>query len=392
MDGFRFVAVVWGGEFTDAFLNVCLPSLLTPGNLGFVAEKTKSCFYIYTTPRDAKAVRESPAFRQLATMMSVKIAEVRGLSFFSKYQAMTQCHAHFISAAQGEDCPFVFVSPDIVLADGAFVRLADIAESGKRLVAIGAVRLLKETFVPAYLHQYREGDVVRPISPRQLVALALEHLHPITVSCFWDPKDQQGATPLDLLWRVEQEGLLLRQFHPCPLMVWPVDKDAVPVCTIDADYTRKAVPDPSDVYIVEDSDDMCLMDFTSARQLQDLSAHGGGHSVEHVAAWARENTHEIHRECVKHRIRFHWADCSQKWAEVEESSDSVVAEILSLTEERSASVEPVKLSRMGYFSPLFLYRKFRQKGAIGFLKHTCAMLVLPVIRRLYGGTVKITLA
>jgi hypothetical protein len=389
---FRFVAVVWGTDFTEAFQNVCLPSFLTPGNLGFVAQNTDSLFQIYTTPQDRKTICQSPAYRRLSAIMPVEIAEIRGLSLFPKYQVMTQSHAHFIRSAQGDDCPLVFVSPDIVLADGSLTRLLEVAESGKRLVAMGAVRLVKETFVPAYLQQYRRDGIVQPIAPRELVKLALEHLHPITKSMLWNPDGDSETTPLDLLWAVGQEGLILRQFHPCPLMVWPIDKDAVPIHTVDADYTCKAVPNPADVYVVQDSDDICLMDFTSLSQAEQLNAHGGGHSMENVAEWARRNTHDIHRECVKYNIRLHWTDCSEKWRKVEEQADSVVGEILSLTEATGKQSEPMHFSRMRYFSPGFLIGKLMEKGIVAFLKQIFNRVALPVICWLYGGSIRISRA
>lgn len=168
MNRFGFVAVVWGAAFTDAFSKVCLPSLLSPGNLIYLAERTDSRFCIYTTRKDAQVIRASAGYKTLSAIMPVDIVAISGVSYVRKYEAMTQCHAHFIRSNRGNDCAFVFVSPDIVMGDGGFARLLQISKSGKRLVAMGAVRLLKETFIPAYLGLYCKDGKHQAIRPREL--------------------------------------------------------------------------------------------------------------------------------------------------------------------------------------------------------------------------------
>lgn len=389
MNRFRFGAVVWGTAFADAFSNVCLPSLLSPGNLVYFAQHTDSMFRIYTTTKDAEIIQKSIAYKHLSLIMPVEMVAISGMSYVGKYKAMTQCHAHFIRSNRGDDCAFVFVSPDIVMADGGFARLLQISNSGKRIVAMGAVRLLKETFIPAYLRLYSKDGKIQPITPRELVKLALDHLHPITVSQFWDPEKDSSMTPVDLLWPVDQEGFLLRQFHPCPLMIWPVDKDAVPTVSVDADYGYKACPNHADAYVVQDSDEMCLMEFSSLSSLNDLKKNGGRQSVESVVQWVKTNTNVLHREFAKHKIRFHHADCSAKWRDFEERSDVVVESILSLIEDSDNATASSPLSGKRYLSPYFLAGKLRQQGVIRFLKQVFLFTVCSVMRRLRGPSIRI---
>lgn len=390
MNRFKFVTVVWGTDFTDAFLKVCLPSQLFPGNLVHFARHTDSIYQIYTTAKDADIIQKSNAFRDLSAIMPVEIAEISGMSYVGKYQAMTQCHAHFIRSSRDDDCAFVFMSPDIVWADGAFARLLELAEIGKRLVAIGSVRLTKETFVPALLKQYCKDDTLQPFTPRQLVNLALRHLHPVTKSQFWDTKKKHSTHFGHLIWPVNNEGLIVRLFHLFPLLVKPVDKDAVPIRATDsdADYTFKACPNFDDVYVIQDSDEMCYMDFTGLRQLCELTNPNNPNfvqSTENVAKWANQNTYALHREFVKHKIRFHWDDCSEKWRGVEQESDTVVETILLLIEDSGYA----PLSRMRYFSPKFLADRLRWLRPVGFLKEICSRLFLPIMRRIYGSNIRI---
>lgn len=390
MTHFRFVVVVWGTDFTDAFLKVCLPSQLFPGNLIYFAQHTDSIYYIYTTAKDANIIKHSSIYKRLSAIMPVKVLVISGISYVGKYQAMTQCHAHFIRSANDEDCAFIFMTPDIVWADGSFARLLEISKSGKRVVAIGSVRLTKETFIPAFLEQYGKDGNVQPITPRQLVKLALNHLHPSTLAQLWCTENNSGLAQGELFWQVSDEGLLLRHFRLQPLMVRPVNKDSVPTTAIDADYTFKACPDPADIHIVHDSDEMCYMDFTPRSDANQVITIGN-RTVEKGAEWARVNTEALHRQFVRHRIRLHWGDCSEKkWGDIERRSDAFVDSVLFQIPNRVISV-PSPLSRSRYISPRFLAGKVRQMGAGRFFKQLFSVVVHPLLRKVYGSNIRISM-
>lgn len=386
---FRFTTVVWGTDFANAFLKVVLPSLLTPGNLIGFAANTDSRYRIYTTPRDAHGILRSKAYKRLSEIMPVELATVQRISYNGKYRSMTQCHADFIRSFGHESCAFFFISPDAIWADGAFDRLFEINRMGKRMVAVTTPRLSKETFIPAFLKQFGGEDETRPITPRQLVKLAMDHLHPITQSQFWNPEENIGTEPGDIFWKVDEGGFLARAFHLQPLMVRPVDRTVLPTTAVDADYTGKVCPDTSDIYVVKDSDELCYFDFTSSKDRKEFIMLGT-QTVTELAKAAKVQTNEHHREFVKSKIRFHWTDLSEKWSEVEKRSDLVIEQILSSVERMSQTMSPApKLPGARYFSPGFLRRKLQQKGVIGFCKQVNSKLVHPVIRKILGANIKI---
>lgn len=382
---FRFTTVVWGTEFTDAFLRVSLPSLLTPRNLPCFTSRTDSCYRIYTVPEDVETITQSAAYRRLAAMMPVEVATVRGISYVGKYRAMTQCHADFIRAFQHEFGAFFFISPDVVWADGTFDRLLDIHAMGKRMVAMTTPRLAKESFIPAYLREYGRGEDVAPITPRQLIKLALSHLHPVTKSQFWEPAPGRRTEPGDIFWKVDEGGFLARAFHLQPLMVQPVDRTLIPTTAVDADYSLKACPNLTEIYVVEDSDDLCYLDFTSSRDRAEFIAVE--QTPEQLAKAAQVQSDERHRQFVKHRIRFHCNDLSNRWSAVEENSDHVVKQLLSLIESQPPPSPPW---RWRYFSARFWLGKAWRTGVTGLGKQIYSRIVHAGVRRVLGSTVRIT--
>ena len=338
MINLRFVNVVWGDAYTDTFVNVCLPSTLSAGNLGYVSSRSRSSYRIYTTARDAEKIVQSTSGKHLARLVNLEIIRVdtplpiedpaAGTTSMQKYHAMSFCHTHFIKTAGSDGSAMVFLSPDLFWADGSFRRLLDVAQSGKRLLMMGALRLAKESFVATLQQNHTRNGQLQPIGKRDLVGLALNHLHPETESLVWD-SGATNAWPSLLLWKAQQEGLMLRAFHLHPLMVRPSRRDVFPKVTIDDDYIAHACPNPEDEYIVTDSDDMVAFELSRRSSRSELIS-AGSYVAANLAQWARAHANPKHRRFVRSRIRLHTGDLSPAWAATEQQSDQMISEIDSL--------------------------------------------------------------
>jgi len=380
MYSFRFVSVVWGSEYVAGFLRVCLASQLTPGNLEYLARHASCSYRIYTPIRDAKVIRQSPAYRRLAELMPVEIVTISGRWHVGKYRVVNQCISHFISSKRHEECALVFAYPDVVWADGAGVRFLEIARSGKRMVAINTPPVVKKTFVRALLERYGDNGLLRPIAPRQLVQLALDHLHPdVTPTASDNPR----CTPSGGYW-MAGGGLLARDFHLCGLMVIPVDRDVLPAVTVDEEYTLTACPYLTDIYVVTDSDDICLLEFIS----NPAAPRSTVTTIRQMVQWAAGHVTQRHREFVKFRLRYHCNDVSDGWEEVEHASDAFVNAILGQMDIPGPVSDEAPLSRGRYLSPRFLMRKVRELGMRGCLRRTNAALAGAV----FGSHVRIRMA
>jgi len=336
MINFHFVNVVWGAAYTETFLKVCLPSTLSSGNLRFIATHSKSSYRIYTTHKDAETILKSSAYKRLAGLMTVEIMQFNGTPTedtpnakvsCNKYNEMSLCHTHFIKTAGNDGSAMIFLSPDLFWADGSFRRLFEIARSGKRLLMMSALRLAKEGFLSSLNQNYMKGGVLKPIGKRDLVRLAMKHLHPETTSLIWD-SETSNTWPSLLLWKIRDEGLLLHAFHLHPLMVWPVRPGILPVGTIDDDYIAHACPDPADEYVVQDSDEMVAFELSRQSAREEFIALEGQNSAR-IAQWARTNANPRHQKFVEYKIRIHATELSDEWQATEECSDRVIREIQS---------------------------------------------------------------
>jgi len=324
---FHFITVVWGANYTDLFLTIAIPTQLSPGNFPSFPYRNESKYLIYTTTEDAALVQNSPSYGALSKLIATEIVPMYDIDGRNKYGIVAECYNRAMLTAQEDDCAVVSLLPDMILADGALSNLAKIAATGKRAVMIAGLSAVKETCVPALLKEFgtEDGQAVS-ISSRQLVSLSLDHLSPAIDSLFWDSQTF-NSSPSQLYWNVPGEGLLSRWFYLTPFMVHPRGRvESFEGSIDDGDWVRLACPDPEDLYVVEDSDEIFQ---TTVSDL--IKTHyPRKSSAMHVARWAAPVSNKYNRRSLRHKIRMHFNDTSQKWAQIEKSSDEVVQTILLL--------------------------------------------------------------
>jgi hypothetical protein len=233
-----------------------------------------------------------------------------------------------MSEADGSGAAAVFLPPDCVWSDGSLDRLVSIAESGKSVVHMSGIRLDRDSVVPHLLEHATDGGRQLPIGARRLVALGLEHMHPIAYSHFWN-EHPGGLMPANLMWTVPGEGLLLRCFHLHPLMV----KSQVPFAafssTIDDDLAPRACPDPDGDYVVADSDELLAFELSGRDRIVGTICPKG--SLHGVAGWAEAGTNARHRILIDTPIRVHTGPMSKElWEGRIAESNGIVQEITRL--------------------------------------------------------------
>src|SRR4051794_30111550 len=73
---FYFIVVLWGTRFRNYFLDLCLPSLLSPNNIPALATEERSKFLICTRPEDWAGLKAAPIFRLLTKYLDSVYVEI----------------------------------------------------------------------------------------------------------------------------------------------------------------------------------------------------------------------------------------------------------------------------------------------------------------------------
>ena len=218
----------------------------------------------------------------------------------------------------------IFLSADFIFSDGSLAAVVRRQRAGYRAVVNTGLRLAKESFLQS-VDGSTAGAAAR--TGRELVRMALPHLHPHTQSMFADARSC-SRFPVAVYWRVGNEGLLARCLHLHPLMIDPMIP-VLPRRTIDGRYLEQACPDAARVHVVSDSDELQMFELTRAKR----SVIGGGGAG--ASAWRAAAVAAVCDELQvgywrQHPVRLHIGEFDEQWSVAAATADVFAEKVLRL--------------------------------------------------------------
>jgi hypothetical protein len=266
---FHLITVVWGQAFSKCFLEYCVASLLSPGNLPALKTRQRSKFLIATLPSDWAFMNSTPIFRALARYIEPVFIEIPPCpEGKASCEHMGVGHALACEMAYREKAYAVIFAPDCMISDGTVRQLLHHAAQGIELVLVPALRFAEEPFL-GYLRAWglltdedrlRTGSALT-ISGADLVRAGIHSLHPETATYEWDAC-YFSPLPYAVWWRVPgEDGMLVYALSWAPFLldfmaVKSHDTMALQTWTIDGDYAFKNLGSSPKVHVVQDSDEM----------------------------------------------------------------------------------------------------------------------------------------
>jgi hypothetical protein len=300
-----------------------IPAQLAQGNLAAFQDQPGNRYIIYTRPEDAEVIQSSPIFGPLKACVPVTFEFITE-KIDIVHDMMTDCFRRGIKVAEDVEAAVLFLTPDIVFSDGSFTTLKHLSDRGHDVIYIPAIRTMKNAVAASLAKSYRRGNATQ-VSPRQLMRIALDNLHPLGDLSWWE-EGEGGLIPANIYWRVDDEGLVGRCFHLHPILVHPQRKNATFFGTVDDDYVPATCPDSSGDYVVVDSDQLLAIELSDPGRFFEMRSAKG--SVGDAVRWAEQFTNARHRSLFKAPIRMH-TGISQplKWAAAEDRARVVAEEI-----------------------------------------------------------------
>jgi hypothetical protein len=328
-----FSMVVWGSAFTSFFLEFCLPSLLADRNIPVASKRPGSKFVLHTRPSDLAAIERSPAFALLKEKIAV---DIRLIDFEIRvpHDALSRCHRETMNLADADQVPAVFLSPDTIWSNGSIETVDRVLCSGKRVVFLWSMRLVKEDAEPFIRAVHGTGErTVLDLGPRELNKLALKFLHPTIQEYFFEPGTGNKLSPMVLLWPLPNGDILAHAFHQHPLLVYPRKRFASFAQTIDGDLVYAACPDPRDHYVIRDTDEIIAIELSKLSHF--MPGMYEKRSSQDVAAWAVNQANSVHWSLFPVPIRMHSNAIEEgEWHSAEDQARRVVSAILTYRRRR----------------------------------------------------------
>jgi hypothetical protein len=266
---FYFMTVFWGEEFRTLFLDFCLASLLSPNNIPALENRSSGLFIVCTTAEDRAIVEASPIFARLLQHMPAQFVEiVPPKRHDDRYIVMSSGHKKATEIAFRALAYGIFVSPDAMLSDGSIACLQNHARAGARVVLASALRFKTEPTTAAL----RAAGLVAAgepltISSRELLAIALQHPHPENARLNFE-SPTFSRFPVGVWWRApDGNGIVLFTFSWGPMLfdygsLANHDSETFDRWTLDGDYVVRNFPNPADIRVIADSDELTYISFT----------------------------------------------------------------------------------------------------------------------------------
>lgn len=306
-----FAVVVWGGPYIRTFLSVCIPSLLSPGNLPACARNARLRLFVVTRPEDVAQISGDPAIAALSELVEFHLVPALTPDLFesaNRYGVMAWGHRRVIAESLRDRSILCALSPDWVMADGTLANCLRRVEEGYQAIELANTRAVLEPVVER-LEPYRRADDGNAITipSRALVDLAVDFPHEITELCLWRG-EFFSAFPSTIYWRVGDHSLLGRHFHVHPLFIDLAHASSAVERSASIDGTLLSLSQiPAEkIYVCEDSDEMCVVELSSrAHDMMGAKAVRPFSRTLMVLLWAFTGaTREHRRKFNSHVFRF----------------------------------------------------------------------------------------
>jgi len=335
----------WGAFYVDSLLEFGLPSQLAPGNLGDFPWRAQAEYLIHTTQSDRARIEAHPAFRRLSELMPVRFENVEPHLGRSKFGALTETQRTAVRAADARGAVLFFLQPDMVWSAGALQNAARrLVEGSADAVMAPGPRTTRETMLPA-LAARRGADGVLELAPRELVGLAMAHMHHQARAWVWNDSDFEFIGPY-LMWPAGQAGLVLHGWVLHPVALRARVRGAPFHHIFDQDYLAAACPDPARCHVVASSDEGLFFELSPGDWFRDFPRMAA-REID-VAAFAEFNTNPHHRDFVRRSIRLIAAEGAESdWLAAEAAGRKVVARILGLLAQPDSQLLAFARPRLG---------------------------------------------
>jgi hypothetical protein len=336
---FHVVIAVWGQKYTNLFIDVTLPSHLSPGNLPrFVTlGDQKTVYHICTTRADAPVIEGSTPFKRLGCLAETKIHLIDDIvndPSNCKYLAMTKGQEIGLLEAVKEKGAAIVIGPHGVLSDGSLTRMREVALSGKRVLMWASFRAKAEAVSRILVDRYANlSEGILAISPRELVKLGCDYIHPASRHFFWDSGQFPNDGPATINWDLPGKGILMRCAHMGPMMVFPdTDAERFGDNTLDGgDYIYREFPNFDEIHIVRDSDEAFCLTMSFEDFIDPGTVPKEQPDILRILSWYgdRNVVSPYHLKFLQERLFMHFEDLDDSIQDIVTQSDRVVRSIIT---------------------------------------------------------------
>jgi hypothetical protein len=309
----KFLTVIWGARYIEEFASVSLPSYLAAGNLPFMASETDLEIVVMTSMDSRDKFEERGHLEKLKVLCPVRYILIDDLITSGNYGVtLTLAYARGIrdSGSEQTNTHFVFMNSDFVLANGSLKTLVAKLREGHRAIMAPSLRACSETVIPALADAVNHVDRTLTMSPRPMVQLAFENLHPTVVGKTITQDFVTCTTHNQIYWQIDKKTLLGRYHLIFMLAIRPEVPMGLVNSYCDYGFVSELVPS-GNFSIIDDSDEFFMLEIQSAAQEKNY-LRCGHTTLEKIADELSTWTTREHRRFAEIDVVFRSGDLPER--------------------------------------------------------------------------------
>jgi hypothetical protein len=326
MQSVHILLPVWGPRYLRQCLDVCIPSLLAPGNVPAVAAAIPATFVLMTRDRDMPLIRNHPAWLALAAVCDARLESIDDLLSQAASVVLTLAYTRAIRAigAAAVETGFVFLVADYVVADGSLRHVTGRLLSGADAVLAGNFQMVQEATGPLFAAAHPRSGMALSVSPRALVRLALDWLHPATRACMARDAVAHDPRANRVFWRIGPATLLGRFYLMHMVAIRPQTVDVTIAGPCDYSFVPEFCP-TGRIETFTDSDAYMVVEMQPVPAGSEAFRPGALDSAT-MAGSLKEWVTAQHRRNAAHPIVYHGAEAERGTAQAIDESARWTAE------------------------------------------------------------------
>jgi hypothetical protein len=295
-------SVVWGKPYLAKFLNYCLPSLLSAGNIPALSGKGKVVHSIVTTHSDRRRIIEHPTFARLSEFAEIvftcfpedflEARERSGYNFYYFYGLLDHQNIFLASALQAD----LYLLPiDCVYSSETLKNFSAYLEKGADCCSIAGVEA-DETQLREWLDAKGGGTPpVLDLASEELLQAVSERPDAYFRSLVMSPANRSFCKhPRELIWPLS-DGLVIHSIflHPLASSARMLSRPFHPQHeNVDFAFLPRLLQGDGKLQIIEDAREAAIAHF-GAPQIRDDYLEGGFSIRSFIEA--HEHDYAMHR-------------------------------------------------------------------------------------------------
>lgn len=305
----KFISAIWGRRYIEDFCRVSLPSYMASGNIPALTRVCDLEILICTDEASVPLFEREAIFQDLKALCPVRFLLIDDLIARGQYGVtLTLAYARAVmdSGDAQTETYFVFMNSDFVLANGSLAHLGARMQAGEPCIMAPSLRGGQDEVLKQLEEAYDPQARVLTMTPREMVRLTLDNLHPTAAAKTVTQSNITCITHNQVYWRVDDSTLLGRYFLIFMLAIKP--ERPMPKVTSYCDYGFVPEMVPSGEFtIIDDSDDFFMLELQPDEQEAEFLRWGETAPSE-IAAGLQEWTTKEHRKYADVDVFFHAED------------------------------------------------------------------------------------